>query len=47
MSTTTKPTKQQLRAYLYERQQSKEPPPSPEEVRRQLGWQLTPGRPAR
>lgn len=39
---TQKPTKQQLRAYLYERQKSPTPPPSPDEIRRQLGWSLVP-----
>lgn len=38
--TTTKPTQQQLRAYLYARHKEKTPPPSIEEVRRQLGWGL-------
>ena len=36
----SKPTKEQLRAYLQTRHESKTPPPSPEEVRRQLGWNL-------
>jgi hypothetical protein len=47
MSTTTKPTKQQLRAYLYERQRATTPPPTPEEIRRQLGWAMVPGAPSR
>ena len=40
--TTTKPTKQQLREYLYGRHQTKEPPPTPtpEDIRIQLGWKL-------
>jgi hypothetical protein len=37
-----RPTKEQTRAYLQERQRSKEPPPSIEEIRRQLGWFLKP-----
>lgn len=39
---TTKPTKEQLRSYLYNRHQSKEPPPSPDRIREQLGWNLRP-----
>lgn len=35
---TTKPTKEQLRSYLYNRHQSKEPPPTPERIREMLGW---------
>jgi hypothetical protein len=34
------PTKQQVKQYLQERHASKAPPPSPEEIRRQLGWGL-------
>lgn len=36
-----KPSKEALRAYLYARHQTKEPPPTPEEIRRQLGWSMT------
>lgn len=39
---TVKPTKQQLREYLYGRHQTKAPPPTPEEIRRQLGWSMIP-----
>lgn len=39
--TTTKPTKQKLREYLYARQRSPEPPPTPEQIRRELGWRMT------
>ncbi len=38
--TTTKPTKHRVRAYLYERQRSPEPPPSPERIRQELGWAM-------
>lgn len=38
MTTTTKPRKEVLRAYLYERQRSAEPPPTGDDIRRQLGW---------
>ncbi len=34
----TKPTKEQVRSYTGQRAQSKVPPPSIEEIRRQLGW---------
>lgn len=36
----TQPTKQQVRAYMAAREAARRPPPSPEEIRRQLGWQL-------
>lgn len=32
------PDKAALQKYLQERHASKTPPPSPEEIRRQLGW---------
>ena len=34
------PTKEQIRIYLHERQTEKLPPPSTEEIRRRLGWNL-------
>jgi hypothetical protein len=37
---TTKPTKEAVRAYLQSRQESKTPPPTSEEIRRQLGWSM-------
>jgi hypothetical protein len=37
------PTKQAVHDWMMQRQQVKTPPPSPEEIRRQLGWHLTPG----
>jgi hypothetical protein len=36
----TQPTKEQVRAYMAERERARHPPPSPEEIRRQLGWRL-------
>lgn len=36
----TQPTKEQVRAYMTARESARRPPPSPEEIRRQLGWQL-------
>jgi hypothetical protein len=38
----TYPTKQQVQHYLQQRRESKAPPPSPEEIRRQLGWGMVP-----
>jgi hypothetical protein len=40
MSTLTHPSKQQVREYLQRRTRAATPPPAPEEVRRQLGWNL-------
>lgn len=42
MTTCTHPTKQVVRAYLERRCRELNPPPSPEEIRRQLGWGMTP-----
>ncbi|WP_174999424.1 hypothetical protein [Rugamonas aquatica] len=43
MTDTTHPTKEAVREYIARRtQQSREPPPAPEEIRRQLGWHLLP-----
>lgn len=42
MTITTKPTPAQVRSFLAERQQQKTPPPSLEEIRRMLGWNLIP-----
>ena len=36
----TQPTKEQVRAYMAARERARRPPPAPEEIRRQLGWQL-------
>lgn len=36
-----KPTKEALRAYLYARHKSAAPPPSPEQIRMELGWKMT------
>ena len=40
MSTIIQPTKQLVRAYLERRSHDSKPPPTPEEIRRQLGWGL-------
>lgn len=42
MTDVKKPTKQQLLEYLYKRHESKEPPPTPEEARTELGWHILP-----
>lgn len=43
MTDITHPTKESIREYMeYRTQQSCEPPPSPEEIRRQLGWHMLP-----
>lgn len=34
------PTKEQVRAYLAARKRDGRPPPSPEAIRRRLGWRL-------
>ena len=36
----THPTKEQVRAYMAAREAARRPPPSPEEIRRQLGWRI-------
>lgn len=36
----TKPTPQAVRTWMQQRQMDRTPPPSPEEVRRQLGWEM-------
>ena len=38
MATFTQPPKDVVRAYLERRSRDPKPPPSPEEIRRQLGW---------
>lgn len=43
MTKTTHPPKHLVREYLERRtHQQVEPPPSPEEIRRELGWHLLP-----
>lgn len=36
----SKPTREQLQAWLKQRHESKAPPPTPEQIRRELGWSL-------
>ncbi len=38
MFTINHPPKQAVRAYLEQRKRDGSPPPTPEEIRRQLGW---------
>ncbi len=40
MTHTTKPDRNVVREYFQHRAHDPEPPPSPEEIRRQLGWVL-------
>lgn len=40
MNQQPKPTKEQIRVWLAKRVVEHKPPPSLEEVRRQLGWEL-------
>jgi hypothetical protein len=40
MTHTTHPSKHLVRAYLERRAHEVKPPPTPEEIRRQLGWGL-------
>ena len=40
MTQTTKPSKHLTREYLERRTHEESPPPSLEEIRRQLGWKL-------
>lgn len=37
---TSKPSPQQVRDYMTQRREAREPPPSLEEIRRVLGWGL-------
>jgi hypothetical protein len=40
MTQTTKPTKEQVRELMERRTHEESPPPTPEEIRRELGWHL-------
>lgn len=42
MITTTHPTKEAVREYMGRRIWSPDPPPTPDEIRRELGWDLIP-----
>jgi len=36
----TKPTPQQVRDWMQKRQVDQKPPPTPEQIRRELGWEF-------
>lgn len=38
--TSNRPTNEQVRSWMQQRQADRSPPPTPEEIRRQLGWRL-------
>ncbi|HEY0488953.1 MAG TPA: hypothetical protein VGD30_05510 [Telluria sp.] len=40
MSTSTHPPKHLVREYLQRRKREASPPPTPDEIRRQLGWAM-------
>lgn len=40
MPQTSKPTNEQVRNWMQQRQADRSPPPSPEQIRRELGWGL-------
>lgn len=40
MTNTTHPPRYLVREYLERRTHSEDPPPTPEEIRRALGWEL-------
>jgi hypothetical protein len=42
MTTVTHPSKDLIRAYLARRVSNPNPPPTLADIRRQLGWELTP-----
>jgi len=42
MTDTTHPPRRLVREYLEQRTYSEDPPPTPEEIRRELGWWLIP-----
>jgi hypothetical protein len=42
MPTIDRPSKAAVRAYLKRRARDPQPPPAPQEIRRQLGWKALP-----
>lgn len=38
MPQTSKPTNEQVRSWMQQRQADRTPPPTPDEIRRHLGW---------
>jgi hypothetical protein len=43
MEAIMKPTKEQVRDYMQHREQDHTPPPTPEQIRRELGWGMEKG----
>ncbi len=43
MHQITHPSKETVRAYMSQREYALRPPPTPEEIRRQLGWRFSDG----
>jgi len=37
-----KPTKEEVRSWLNQRKAERTPPPSPDQIRRELGWHMVP-----
>ncbi len=42
MTITTKPDKSKVREYFKRRTHEVDPPPTPDDIRRELGWELIP-----
>ena len=40
MTQTTKPSNQQVRSWMQQRQADRTPPPSPDQIRMELGWRM-------
>jgi hypothetical protein len=40
MTITIRPSKEQVRKFMQQRQVERTPPPTPEEIKRQLGWKM-------
>lgn len=40
MTQTSKPSKELVRALMQRRQQERTPPATPEQIRRELGWEM-------
>jgi hypothetical protein len=40
MTQTTKPSNQQVRSWMHQRQADRTPPPAPEQIRTELGWKM-------
>jgi hypothetical protein len=40
MTQTTHPSKEQVRQFMQRRRVDRTPPPSPDQIRRELGWHL-------